>query len=169
MAPGVQAGQGSYNDLRCLGVTELTGVFGERPNHAVYWLTVAGGLVRTDSESGNGPSYPKVEVIGGNIATAAGARALVDHGADGVKVGIGPRSICTTRIVAGVGIPQITAIQNVTEARSTDIACAREAWRKRFGARPANALEKAQQMRFLQSRGFSFDVIRIVISGLEDG
>jgi IMP dehydrogenase len=54
-----------------------------------------------------------IEVIGGNIATADGAKALVDHGADGVKVGIGPGSICTTRIVAGVGIPQITAIQNV--------------------------------------------------------
>jgi IMP dehydrogenase len=55
----------------------------------------------------------KVEVIGGNVGTADGARALVDHGADGVKVGIGPGSICTTRIVAGVGVPQITAIQNV--------------------------------------------------------
>src|SRR6185436_5455567 len=61
-------------------------------------------------------SFPKVEVIGGNIATADGAKALVDHGADGVKVGIGPGSICTTRIVAGVGVPQITAIQNVAEA-----------------------------------------------------
>ncbi|MSQ69729.1 MAG: IMP dehydrogenase [Betaproteobacteria bacterium] len=61
-------------------------------------------------------NYPNVEVIGGNIATADGARALVDHGADGVKVGIGPGSICTTRIVAGVGIPQITAIQNVADA-----------------------------------------------------
>jgi len=60
--------------------------------------------------------YPQVEVIGGNIGTADGARALVDHGADGVKVGIGPGSICTTRIVAGVGVPQITAIQNVAEA-----------------------------------------------------
>lgn len=60
-------------------------------------------------------TYPQVDVIGGNIATAEGARALVDHGADGVKVGIGPGSICTTRIVAGVGIPQITAIQNVAE------------------------------------------------------
>jgi IMP dehydrogenase len=60
--------------------------------------------------------YPKVEVIGGNIGTADGARALVDHGADGVKVGIGPGSICTTRIVAGVGVPQITAIQNVAAA-----------------------------------------------------
>jgi IMP dehydrogenase len=61
-------------------------------------------------------SYPTVEVIGGNVATAAGAKALVDHGADGVKVGIGPGSICTTRVVAGVGIPQVTAIQNVAEA-----------------------------------------------------
>jgi IMP dehydrogenase len=58
----------------------------------------------------------KVEVIGGNVGTGDGARALVDHGADGVKVGIGPGSICTTRIVAGVGVPQITAIQNVAEA-----------------------------------------------------
>ena len=58
----------------------------------------------------------KIEVIGGNVGTAEGAKALVDHGADGVKVGIGPGSICTTRIVAGVGVPQITAIQNVAEA-----------------------------------------------------
>ncbi|OZI57713.1 IMP dehydrogenase [Bordetella genomosp. 4] len=61
-------------------------------------------------------NFPKVEVIGGNIATAAAARALVDHGADGVKVGIGPGSICTTRIVAGVGVPQITAIADVAKA-----------------------------------------------------
>jgi IMP dehydrogenase len=60
--------------------------------------------------------FPKVEVIGGNIATAEAARALVEHGADGVKVGIGPGSICTTRIVAGVGVPQITAISNVAKA-----------------------------------------------------
>ncbi len=59
---------------------------------------------------------PHVQVIGGNIATAAAAKALADHGADGVKVGIGPGSICTTRIVAGVGVPQITAIQNVSSA-----------------------------------------------------
>jgi IMP dehydrogenase len=57
-----------------------------------------------------------VEVIGGNVGTGDGAKALVDHGADGVKVGIGPGSICTTRIVAGVGVPQITAIQNVAAA-----------------------------------------------------
>src|SRR4051812_14689962 len=60
--------------------------------------------------------YPKVDVVGGNVGTGDGAKALVDHGADGVKVGIGPGSICTTRIVAGVGVPQITAIQNVAEA-----------------------------------------------------
>ena len=60
--------------------------------------------------------FPQIEVIGGNIATAEAARALTDHGADAVKVGIGPGSICTTRIVAGVGVPQITAIQNVSEA-----------------------------------------------------
>jgi IMP dehydrogenase len=58
----------------------------------------------------------KIEVVGGNVGTADGARALVDHGADGVKVGIGPGSICTTRIVAGVGVPQISAIQNVADA-----------------------------------------------------
>ena len=61
-------------------------------------------------------NLPQVEVIGGNIATADAARALLDHGADGVKVGIGPGSICTTRIVAGVGVPQITAIQMVSDA-----------------------------------------------------
>ena len=60
--------------------------------------------------------FPHIEVVGGNIATASAARALVDAGADGVKVGIGPGSICTTRIVAGVGVPQITAIDNVATA-----------------------------------------------------
>jgi IMP dehydrogenase len=61
-------------------------------------------------------NYPQVQVIGGNIATGDAARALADHGADGVKVGIGPGSICTTRIVAGVGVPQISAIVNVAAA-----------------------------------------------------
>ena len=60
--------------------------------------------------------FPSTQVIGGNIATAAAAKALLDLGADGVKVGIGPGSICTTRIVAGVGVPQITAINNVSSA-----------------------------------------------------
>jgi len=60
--------------------------------------------------------FPQVQVIGGNIATADAARALVEAGADAVKVGIGPGSICTTRVVAGVGVPQITAISNVATA-----------------------------------------------------
>lgn len=68
--------------------------------------------------------FPSVQVIGGNIATSSGAKALVDAGADGVKIGIGPGSICTTRVVAGVGVPQITAIDNVREAlSSTDVPC----------------------------------------------
>jgi IMP dehydrogenase len=67
-------------------------------------------------------NFPNVEVIGGNIATASGAKALVDHGADGVKVGIGPGSICTTRVIAGVGVPQISAVQNVFAAlKDTDV------------------------------------------------
>jgi IMP dehydrogenase len=64
--------------------------------------------------------YPDVQVIGGNIATAAAARALVDAGADAVKVGIGPGSICTTRIIAGIGVPQITAVANVAEELRKD-------------------------------------------------
>ncbi len=60
-------------------------------------------------------NFPEVQIIGGNVATAAGARAIVDAGADAVKVGIGPGSICTTRIVTGVGVPQITAIANVAK------------------------------------------------------
>lgn len=67
-------------------------------------------------------NYSDVQVIGGNIATAQAALDLVEAGADGVKVGIGPGSICTTRIVAGVGVPQISAVANVAEAlRATDV------------------------------------------------
>jgi IMP dehydrogenase len=61
-------------------------------------------------------NFPGLQVIGGNIATAEAAKALLAAGADGVKVGIGPGSICTTRIVAGVGVPQISAIANVAKA-----------------------------------------------------
>ncbi|NOX27693.1 MAG: IMP dehydrogenase [Gammaproteobacteria bacterium] len=67
-------------------------------------------------------NYPDVQVIGGNIATAAAAKALAAAGADAVKVGIGPGSICTTRIVTGVGVPQVTAIANVAEGlKGTDV------------------------------------------------
>ena len=61
-------------------------------------------------------SFPRMQVIGGNIATATAAKALADAGADGVKVGIGPGSICTTRVIAGIGVPQITAVANVAKA-----------------------------------------------------
>ena len=67
-------------------------------------------------------TFPDSQVIGGNVATETGAKALVDAGADGVKVGIGPGSICTTRIVSGVGVPQISAIANVAKAlKGTDV------------------------------------------------
>ncbi|UJF18951.1 IMP dehydrogenase [Vibrio sp. SS-MA-C1-2] len=61
-------------------------------------------------------AFPELQIIGGNVATAAGARALIEAGVDAVKVGIGPGSICTTRIVTGVGVPQITAISDAAEA-----------------------------------------------------
>ncbi len=67
-------------------------------------------------------NYPDLQVIGGNITTGDGAAALVKAGADGVKVGVGPGSICTTRIVAGVGVPQVTAVMQVAEALAdTDV------------------------------------------------
>ena len=62
------------------------------------------------------PSAAHVDVIAGNVATRAGAQALVDAGADGIKVGVGPGSICTTRVVAGVGVPQISAIHEAARA-----------------------------------------------------
>ena len=64
----------------------------------------------------NDPYFADVQVIGGNVATRAGAQALVDAGADAVKVGVGPGSICTTRVVAGVGVPQVTAIHEAAKA-----------------------------------------------------
>ncbi|MBT70460.1 MAG: IMP dehydrogenase, partial [Gammaproteobacteria bacterium] len=66
--------------------------------------------------------YPDLPVVGGNIGTAEAAKALAEAGADAVKVGIGPGSICTTRIVTGVGVPQISAVSNVVEAlKGTDV------------------------------------------------
>jgi IMP dehydrogenase len=66
--------------------------------------------------------YPDLQIIAGNVATAAGAKAMADAGVDAVKVGIGPGSICTTRIVTGVGVPQLTAISNAVEGlKGTDI------------------------------------------------
>jgi len=62
-------------------------------------------------------AYPDAQLVGGNVATEAGARALVERGVDAVKVGVGPGSICTTRVVTGVGVPQITAILGGCEGR----------------------------------------------------
>ncbi len=85
-------------------------------------------------------NFPHVEVIGGNIATAAAAKALVEYGADAVKVGIGPGSICTTRIVAGVGVPQISAIANVAEAlQGTGVPLHRRRRRALLGRRVEGA------------------------------
>jgi IMP dehydrogenase len=74
-------------------------------------------MVRTVKEN-----YPQIDLVAGNIATAAAAKDLVAAGADGIKVGIGPGSICTTRIIAGVGVPQLTAVYEVAKVlRGTDI------------------------------------------------
>ena len=64
-------------------------------------------------------AFPKVQLVGGNIATEEGCRALIDAGCDAVKIGVGPGSICTTRIVAGIGVPQITAILGAARAAET--------------------------------------------------
>jgi IMP dehydrogenase len=64
-------------------------------------------------------AFPEAQLVGGNVATAAGARALAERGVDAVKVGVGPGSICTTRVVTGVGVPQITAIVDPARARAT--------------------------------------------------
>ena len=111
------------DDLGRLRVGAAIGV-GEGSDERAETLAEAGvDVIVVDTAHGHSQSvldriqwvkkrFPEIQVIGGNIATADAARALVDHGADGVKVGIGPGSICTTRIVAGVGVPQITAGAN---------------------------------------------------------
>lgn len=111
----------------CLRVGAAVGV-GKETDERVAALVAAGvDVIVVDTAHGHSQgvldrvrwvkqNHPHVDVIGGNIATAQAARDLVAAGADGVKVGIGPGSICTTRIVAGVGVPQLTAIHNVAEA-----------------------------------------------------
>ncbi len=76
----------------------------------------ASGVLEMVSRLKAEPAAAQVDIIGGNVATRAGAQALVDAGADGVKVGVGPGSICTTRVVAGVGVPQVTAILSAAAA-----------------------------------------------------
>jgi IMP dehydrogenase len=114
------------DELGRLRVGAAVGVAAENEERAELLVAAGADVLVVDTAHGHSQAvldrvkwvkrrFPQVQVIGGNVATAAGAAALVDHGADGVKVGIGPGSICTTRIVAGVGVPQISAIQNALE------------------------------------------------------
>jgi IMP dehydrogenase len=115
------------DELGRLRVGAAVGV-GEGTEERVAVLIEAGAdLIVVDTAHGHSQNvldrvrwvkrnFPSAQVVGGNIATRDAAKELVDAGADGVKVGIGPGSICTTRIVAGVGVPQITAIQMVSDA-----------------------------------------------------
>lgn len=107
---GAAVGTGMYNEMRIeelvsAGVDAL--IVDTAHGHSIEVLKSVRWIKK---------NFPKVEVIGGNIATSDAAHALVDSGADGIKVGVGPGSICTTRVVAGVGVPQLTAISDVAEA-----------------------------------------------------
>jgi IMP dehydrogenase len=115
------------DDLGRLRAGAAVGTAGDTDERVEALVTAGVDVIVVDTSHGHSQGvlervaavkkrYPKVQVIGGNIATAAGARAMADQGADAVKVGIGPGSICTTRIVAGVGVPQITAVANVAKA-----------------------------------------------------
>jgi IMP dehydrogenase len=124
---GIEHPQAARDDQGKLCVGAAVGV-GEGTEERVERLVEAGvDVLVVDTAHGHSRGvlarvawvkrqFPQVEVIGGNIATGDAARALADHGADAVKVGIGPGSICTTRVVAGVGVPQITAIDSVAQA-----------------------------------------------------
>ena len=76
----------------------------------VYWIQI----------KANRETFPELEIIAGNVATAEGTRALIEAGARLVKVGIGPGSICTTRVVAGVGVPQITAVHDCATVAASE-------------------------------------------------
>jgi IMP dehydrogenase len=112
-----------YGHLR---VGAAVGTGAETPDRVAAIVEAGVDIILVDTSHGHSQgvldrvkwvkeNYPDKQVIGGNVATGAGARALVDAGADGVKVGIGPGSICTTRIVTGVGVPQISAISSVAK------------------------------------------------------
>ena len=116
-------------------VGAAVGYFGEAWERAMTLIEAGVDVLVVDTAHGHArllletiarlkadPATRHVQVIGGNIATEAGARALIDAGVDAVKVGVGPGSICTTRVVAGVGVPQVTAIHNAAKAcRAADV------------------------------------------------
>ena len=117
----------SKDDAGSLRVGAAVGTGSETPERVAALVAAGVDVIVVDTAHGHSKgviervrwvkeTYPQVQVVGGNIATAEAAKALADAGADAVKVGIGPGSICTTRIVAGVGVPQISAIANVAAA-----------------------------------------------------
>jgi len=114
------------DDLGRLRVGAAVGTVGDSEERVEALVAAGVDVVVVDTSHGHSQgvlervraikrAYPQLQVVGGNVGTAAGAKALVDHGADAIKVGIGPGSICTTRIVAGVGVPQITATLSALE------------------------------------------------------
>jgi IMP dehydrogenase len=119
----------SKDDQGRLRVGAAVGFFGDAWKRAMALIEEGVDLLIVDTAHGHSQGVldmvrrlkadsaaDAVDIVGGNVATYAGARALVDAGADGVKVGVGPGSICTTRVVAGVGVPQVTAIHNASRA-----------------------------------------------------
>ncbi|HTP46313.1 MAG TPA: IMP dehydrogenase [Casimicrobiaceae bacterium] len=114
------------DDLGRLRVGAAVGTTGDSEERVEALVAAGVDVVVVDTSHGHSQgvlervraikrAYPQLQVVGGNVATAAGARALADYGADAIKVGIGPGSICTTRIVAGVGVPQISAVLSALE------------------------------------------------------
>ncbi|AYG02935.1 IMP dehydrogenase [Gryllotalpicola protaetiae] len=112
-----------------LRVGAAIGVFGDAWDRAVALMEAGVDVIVTDTANGESrveldliarmkadPAFAHVDVIGGNVATRSGAQALIEAGADAVKVGVGPGSICTTRVVAGVGVPQVTAVYEASLA-----------------------------------------------------
>jgi len=119
----------SKDDQGRLRVGAAVGFFGDSWKRAMSLVEEGVDLLVVDTAHGHSqgvldmvrrlkaePAAAHVDVVGGNVATYAGAKALVEAGADGVKVGVGPGSICTTRVVSGVGVPQVTAIHNASRA-----------------------------------------------------
>ena len=126
---GEQFPHASYDDDGRLLVAAAIGYFGDAWERATTLVEAGVDVLVPDVANGHArlmldmirklksdPATRHVQVIGGNVATRAGAQALVDAGADAVKVGVGPGSICTTRVVAGVGVPQVTAIYEASLA-----------------------------------------------------
>jgi len=119
------------DELGALRVGAAVGTGGDTDERVAALVAAGADLLVVDTAHGHSrgvldrvkaikTGYPDLPVIGGNIVSAEAARALVEHGADGVKVGVGPGSICTTRVVAGVGVPQVTAVANVAAELKKD-------------------------------------------------